>query len=131
VNRYRDAVSGEAFVDALLATAGMDLSAQRDTLIARYNSGSNQTESRALVIRDLTTLDTVQNANYNSAFVLVEYFGYLHRNPDEQGYNFWLNVLNTSDANNYRGMVCSFITSAEYQHRFSNVVSRNNTECSQ
>ena len=131
VSRYQDALTAEAFVDALLATAGGNLGAQRDSLIARYNSAASQADSRALVIRDLTGLDAVESANYNSAFVLVEYFGYLHRNPDEQGYNFWLNVLNTSDANNYRGMVCSFVTSAEYQHRFSNVVSRNNSECSQ
>jgi len=32
-------------------------------------------------------------------------------------------VLNNGDDGNYRGMVCSFITSAEYQKRFSQVVS--------
>jgi hypothetical protein len=31
---------------------------------------------------------------------------------------------------NYRGMVCSFITSAEYQNRFSGVVSQSNGDCS-
>jgi hypothetical protein len=28
-----------------------------------------------------------------------------------------------------RGMVCSFLTSTEYQHRFSTVVTHNNGDC--
>jgi hypothetical protein len=64
-----------------------------------------------------------------AAFVLTEYFAYLHRDPDQGGYDFWLNALNNSEPGNYRGMVCSFITSTEYQHRFSAVVSHSNGEC--
>jgi hypothetical protein len=60
----------------------------------------------------------------------MEYFGYLRRGAEPQGYAFWLNVLNTSAAQNYRGMVCSFLTSSEYQRRFSNMVTRSNAECS-
>jgi hypothetical protein len=67
--------------------------------------------------------------------VLTEYFGYLRRNPDQGGYDFWLNVLNESGRNggpaNYRAMVCSFITSTEYQRRFSAIVSHGNAECGQ
>jgi len=37
--------------------------------------------------------------------------------------------VENSDRGNYRGMVCSFITSAEYQRRFSSVVSHSNAEC--
>jgi hypothetical protein len=83
------------------------------------------------VVRDLTESVEVRNATYNAAFVLTEYFSYLRRNPDQPGYAFWLNVLNTGDPGNFRGMVCSFITSTEYQQRFSSVISHNNTECSQ
>jgi len=61
----------------------------------------------------------------------MEYFGYLNRNPDRTGYDFWLSILNQRDRNNYRGMVCAFIISAEYQRRFSSVVSHSNAECSQ
>jgi hypothetical protein len=32
--------------------------------------------------------------------------------------------------NNYRGMVCAFITSSEYQHRFGTIVTRTNRDCS-
>lgn len=45
-------------------------------------------------------------------------FGYLRRDPDEGSYNFWLDVLNNHQPNNFRGMVCAFLTSREYQERF-------------
>jgi hypothetical protein len=60
----------------------------------------------------------------------MEYFGYLRRDLDRSGFDFWLNVLNHSDQGNYRGMVCSFLTSAEYQQRFSPIVTHSNAECS-
>jgi hypothetical protein len=68
-------------------------------------------------------------AEYNPAFVLTEYLGYPRRDPESSGYDFWLDVLNNRDADNFRGMVCSFITSTEYQRRFSSVVTHSNAEC--
>ena len=68
-------------------------------------------------------------AEYNNAFVLMQYFGYLRRNPDQGGYDFWLNVLNNRVPNNYRAMVCAFITSTEYQVRFGSLVTHANSEC--
>ena len=59
----------------------------------------------------------------------MEYFGYLRREIDGDGYAFWLNVLNDHDAGNYRGMVCSFITSTEYQRRFGSVATHSNADC--
>ena len=59
--------------------------------------------------------------------MLAPYFGYLRRNPDADGYEFWLNALGTDG--NYRAMVCSVITSTEYQRRFSPVVTHSNAEC--
>jgi hypothetical protein len=59
----------------------------------------------------------------------MQYFGYLRRDPDTGGYAFWLNVLNNQEPNNYRGMVCAFITSQEYQERFSPVRTRSDVEC--
>jgi len=133
--RYEGFTNAASFVDALLAnvqqTSGVDLSGQRDSLIESYNTGTSQAASRTLVLRNVTESAAVRDANYNSAFVVVEYFGYLHRGPDQQGLEFWLNVLNTGDPGNYRGMVCSFITSREYQNRFSVVVSHSNGECGQ
>ena len=80
------------------------------------------------MLRNLTENAALSAAIYNPSFVLMEYFGYLRRNPDPPGYDFWLSILNT-EPNNFRGMVCAFVTSAEYQHRFSSVLSHTNGEC--
>lgn len=136
--KYQAQTSGQSFVDALLQTVrdfvGVDLSSERDNLIAHYELGKSTNMSRGLVVRQLAEESgAFSNAVYNPSFVLMEYFGYLQRGADQRGYDFWLNVLNQSGSNgesgNYRGMVCSFITSAEYQRRFSGVVSHSNAEC--
>jgi len=48
-------------------------------------------------------------------------FGYLRRDIDQGGYDFWLAVLKSREPGNFGGMVCAFLTSAEYQQRFSPV----------
>jgi hypothetical protein len=56
---------------------------------------------------------------FTSMFVLMEYFGYLRRNPDTAGFNFWLNKLNQFNGNFVQAdMVKAFINSAEYRQRF-------------
>lgn len=133
--RYPLTLTADAFVSALLRTAeqssGLDLSGTRSDLIALYNTGTTATESRSLVLRNVVEGNLFKQTQYNAAFVSTEYFGYLGRNPERAGFDFWLAVLNDGAGNNYRGMVCSFITSTEYQRRFSPVVTRNNTECGQ
>jgi hypothetical protein len=131
--KYQASTTADAFVDTLLQTmndsAGVNLSSERAALISRYNEGASLNASRAFVVRQLVDNATFADAVYNQSFVTMEYFGYLRRTPDAEGYNFWLNVLDNGDPGNYRGMVCSFITSAEYQRRFSTVVSHSNAEC--
>ena len=73
-------------------------------------------------------------AEYNRAFVLSQYFGYLRRNPDIAGFVFWKGQVDGGplrDAGKQHGMVCSFITSNEFQLRFGPLASRNNGECPQ
>ena len=49
----------------------------------------------------------------------MEYFGYLRRNPDEEGYQFWLGKLNSFNGNYVEAeMVKAFISSIEYRQRF-------------
>src|SRR6185295_9145696 len=133
--RYAATTSADSFVETLLQTVqqetGVDLNSQRAALITRYGDGGSATESRALVVRDLIDQQAFAQAVYNASFVEMEYMGYLRRGGESTGYAFWLDVLNNSDRNNYRGMVCSFITSSEYQRRFSSVVTHSNAECGQ
>ena len=49
----------------------------------------------------------------------MEYFGYLRRDPDTSGFNFWLGKLNDFNGNFIAAeMVKAFISSAEYRQRF-------------
>jgi hypothetical protein len=133
MQKYSQATSAESFVDDLLSNirqaSGADLSSQRDAFIARYNSGSEVNQSRSLVVRDAVESRVFKDAEYNKSFVMMEYFGYLQRDPDDGGFRFWLNVLDNKEPNNYKGMVCSFITSKEYQQRFSTFAGHSNREC--
>ena len=120
------------FVDALIVTAGQasgigDLATRRAALISQYNQGTNQIDSRVRVIRALIEDGAFSASLYNRAFVLMQYFGYLQRGPDQGGYDFWLEHLN--NRNNYRAVVCAFITSVEYQRRFGQIITRGNGDC--
>ena len=74
------------------------------------------------------------DAEYNRQFSSNLYFGYLRRNPDIPGFLFWQGQINTApvrDVAKQQALVCSFITSTEYQFRFGQFVTRSNQECSQ
>jgi hypothetical protein len=81
--------------------------------------------SRVQVIRAIAESANVKSAEFNRAFVLMQYFGYLRRNPndpqdaDYTGYDFWLTKLNQFSGNYINAeMVRAFITSIEYRQRF-------------
>jgi uncharacterized protein (TIGR03118 family) len=90
--------------------------ALRDALVAGLNGG---TETRATVLRKVAEAEELGLREFNGAFVLMEYFGYLRRDPDTAGFNFWLNKLNAFNGD-FRAaeMVKAFITSTEYRQRF-------------
>lgn len=130
--KYPATMTPDAFIDGLIATVktetngAVDLTSQRATLLSTL-----QTSGRGSAVRQVAETTAFQSAEYNKAFVTMQYFGYLRRDPEDGGFNFWLDVLNNKVANNYRGMVCAFITSAEYQDRFSSVITRNDSVCGQ
>ena len=110
------------FVDALNANAGNPLStAQRNQMVADYTA---QTMSRAQVLRAVADDSDLVNAEFNRAFVMMQYFGYLRRNAndaqdtDYTGYDFWLTKLNQFPNYIDAEMVKAFITSTEYRQRF-------------
>jgi len=124
---YPDSMSQPDFVNALFNTANLYSSPQqRQDEIDAVMNGS---KTRAQVLLDVIDIREFKDREYNPAFVLMQYFGYLRRDVDQGGYDFWLDVVNNREPNNYRGMVCAFITSTEYQLRFGSVVTRSNADC--
>src|SRR5260370_40325789 len=88
-----------------------------------------QAASRARVLRRLVGYTEFTSVEFNRGFVAAEYYGYLRRTPDQSGFNCWLNVLNNPRIQaNSRSMVCSFLTSAEYQARFGPTATPHNDE---
>lgn len=109
-------LTNEQYVDALIANVGLTIDPkERDTLIRELASGS----TRASVLGKLTQNEVFSRNEFNSAFVLMQYFGYLRRDPDSAGFNFWLNKLNQFNGNYERSdMVKAFLASQEYRRRF-------------
>jgi Domain of unknown function (DUF4214) len=123
---YPATMTADQFVNKLFDTAGLvPFASERQQLITDMQNG----KTRAQVLRDVIEIPAFKTREYNPSFVLMQYFGYLRRNPDQGGYDFWLNVLDNRAPNNYRGMVCAFITSREYQERFGPQLRRTNADC--
>jgi len=59
----------------------------------------------------------VDRAEFNGAFVAMQYYGYLRRTPEEEGYQAWLRYLNANPTD-FRTMVNGFMNSPEYRLRF-------------
>lgn len=88
----------------------------RNSLIAGLDAA---TETRATVLRKVAEQEELKLREFNAAFVLMEYFGFLRRDPDTAGFNFWLNKLNAFNGDFLQAeMVKAFITSIEYRQRF-------------
>jgi hypothetical protein len=122
-NAYPSTMSPAVFVQTLNNNAGNPLSTtELATLIAEHTAG---TKSRAQALRQIAEHQNLVNAEFNKAFVLMQFFGYLRRDPnstpdtDYTGYDFWLAKLNQFGGNFQNAeMVKAFITSGEYRQRF-------------
>jgi hypothetical protein len=83
------------------------------------DSLSNGTLTKAAVLGQVAGDQRFVAAKRNQTFVMMEYFGYLRRDPDAAGYEFWLNKLNQFNGNFEQAeMVKAFIVSGEYRGRF-------------
>ncbi len=111
------------YVDKLNSQVGNVLSStDRNNFV---NGLGNGQETRATVLRKIAENQTFTAAEFRQAFVLMQYYGYLRRNPDDlpdtdfSGFDFWLNKMNQFNGD-YRSaeMVKAFITSSEYRNRF-------------
>jgi hypothetical protein len=109
----------ERYVDALYANARVAPStAERTAHLAALTRG---TETRASILRRIAENRTLYRNEYNPAYILLHYFAYLRRNPDDppdknlDGFNFWLTDLNRT--HDYRSVSRVFIESGEYKER--------------
>ena len=110
--RY-DALSNANYLNALEANAGIVV-ANKAALVAALDAGQM---SRGEVLRNIVESQVVANQFFNRAFVTMQYFGYLRRDPDAVGFQNWLDTLN-ADPNNFRHMIFGFLFSTEYRQRF-------------
>nr|MBA2502305.1 S8 family serine peptidase [Pyrinomonadaceae bacterium] len=140
VARHPAGMSAQAFVDTLYQTAGLGTTrteSERQAAITAYGAGD--VEGRARALRAVAESNLFFRKEFNKAFVLMQYFGYLRRSPDEgqdagsfAGYDFWLTKLNTESGDTTRfntidellqptkraGMVEAFVITGEYRRRF-------------
>jgi hypothetical protein len=125
---YEPELTPSEFVDRLNGKAGGALSsADVAAAVAEFGGAATSEDigARARVLRRVALSQTVSQRELNPAFVLMQYFGYLQRNPSDppntnlDGYNFWLHKLEEFGGDFRRAeMVKAFLVSTEYRARF-------------
>lgn len=127
---YPTTLTPAQFVDALFTSAGVTPSAtDRNAAINEFSGAGNtaDTAARGRALRRVAENSALNQQEKNKAFVLMQYFGYLRRNPNDapepglnfDGYNFWLGKLEQFKGNFVNAeMVKAFIVSGEYRQRF-------------
>ena len=116
-------LSDDQFVRALFTNAGIQANeTEINDLVQGLKEGR---ETRAGALRHIADDKGFSQKEQNPAFVLMQYFGYLHRNPDEgpdnnlDGFNFWLHKLDQANGDFHKAeMVRAFMESLEYRNRF-------------
>ena len=108
-------LTNQQYVDMLLNTAGVTLLPSPATRQALIDGLNNSTKTRAAVLRQIVESTEVSTKYNHQAYAVMEYFGYLRRQPDAF-YLQWIQVLDST--NDPRGMVTGFVNSAEYRQRF-------------
>jgi len=133
---FPDSLTADQFVTQLNANAGeanaggtpaggILSSTEKANLVAVLGSTPSDIAKRAWVLRAIAEHPNLRSAEFNRAFVLMQYFGYLRRDPNAQpdsdfrGYNFWLNKLLQFNGNFVNAeMVKAFLVSIEFRQRF-------------
>ena len=130
-----DGLKNQQYVDKLFQTTGITPTTSERAALVNGLNAIPATETRASVLQkvvdgifvisegnqrfDTSYGQAFYNAESNRAFVLLEYFGYMKRDPDDAGYAFWLGKLNQFGGNFVNAeMVLAFISSPEYRARF-------------
>src|SRR6185369_12089742 len=114
---FPTSMTAQQFVDKLNTNAGNVLSpSEIATLVDLLGATPADVTKRSQVLRAVAEDGDLRTAEFNRAFVLMEYFGYVRRNPSDApdgsffGYNFWLDKLNQANGNYIQSeMVKAFI----------------------
>jgi len=143
LSEYPLALTRDQYIDKLFSTLGVvPTPAERNQAVSAWDALGSLKEKRARTIRAVVDTGGVFNAQYNPAFVALQYFGYLRRNandaPDNSfsGYDFWLDKMNSfselsEDVRDAQvalarvkraEMVKAFLDSSEYRQRFGSGV---------
>lgn len=88
------------------------LDANQRALAAQLAGGDVTRADKLLAVASDKSFDTRE---YEEAYVLAHFFGYLGRDPDPEGFNFWLGVLSRNG--DYRSLSRAFLASDEYKNR--------------
>ena len=119
--RYNGLTNAE-YVDKLFATEGITPSVtERNQLVDSLDhcSFAIGCPTRISVLRKIVENTEFDRKVFNEAFVTMQYFGYLRRDPDPDGFQFWLAKLNEFNGDFVKAeMVKAFISSSEYRSRF-------------
>jgi len=126
IARYPATLSANEYVTNLITTAGVTGQVDPAPIASEISAaGYPSAAARATGLRRVIESSAFDNKEKNPAFVLMQYFGYLRRNPTDapdnnlDGYTFWLNKLNQHNGDFHAAeMVKSFIVAGEYQARF-------------
>jgi hypothetical protein len=126
------------FVGKLFANSEVTpTQAESDAAVAAFGAGGGAGRAGALL--SVTNSSSVYNRQYNPAFVLMQYVGYMRRSPDDapdsdlRGFDFWLEKLDdfSQPGEDVRDegvalsraaraqMVAAFVDSIEYRRRFA------------
>ena len=123
---FPNTMTAAEFVGKLDENAGGVLTAEeRAQLIASLGATPSDPAKRAAAVRQVAEHASLRQRETNRAFVLMQYFGYLRRNPDDApntdftGWKFWLDKLEQFNGDYRRAeMVKAFLESIEYRQRF-------------
>ena len=92
----------------------------REVLLAEFVQSEefDRVNDNEQAFRESLQSDELEQKLANRMFVMLHYYGYLRREPDLKGVDYWVELLNRSgDANE---VTEGFINSPEYRQRFRN-----------
>ncbi len=124
IARFPTSQTAAQYVDALYASAQVTPTAtERSDAITAFGGGG--TAGRVAALRKVSDSPSLSNAEFSPAFVLLQFHGYLRRNPtdlpdtNDSGYQFWLGKLNSFGGDFRKAeLVKAFLSSSEYRLRF-------------